>query len=424
MRSNLSIPNVIILSLWVVILAQGTAGASEFSFSSETILRVFEREDPAGEKASVIPVYEYISVGYGDPEYGGFSLHANGWGRFDFADKDYYQNNPEGYLFDGYVQYADPDHGLDAKLGRQHIFAGIVNESVDGLGFKTRAGAYASVLAYGGYPVGYEDQNGRKGDSIFGGRLAFGRFFPGEAGVSYKSLRDDNMVIDHAVGADFSLFLSDRVAFTGLSSWNLETEAWGEHSYTAELFFSQVSLKARYQRFRFEDYFYGASHSQAFDFLQDTDENLTIVGGDAVWQQFHGFDAGLKLNHYTYDVRQETSRYAGLVFNRYGQGSTSVGGEVGMMDGEAPENNYYLGRVYFYWDAPVQGMEAWFVDGEFMYVGYEEEIYGKDSSLFSSVGCGRTIMGDALKIKISGDYSSDPYHDADIRFMSVLQYDY
>ena len=53
-----------------------------------------------------------------------------------------------------------------------------------------------------------------------------------------------------------------------------------------------------------------------------------------------------------------------------------MGAEAGLMDGDSAENSYYLGRIYFYWDAPFRAMEKWFFDGEFMYVGYEEEIYG------------------------------------------------
>ena len=398
--------------------------ASSFNISSETILRAFERENSDGEKFMTLPVYEYLGVDYGDPGFGGFSFHANGWGRIDLGDQEYYQNDTEGYVLDGYVQYSNPEHGLDVKLGRHHIYAGIVNQSVDGFGFKGNAGSHVSLLAYGGYPVGYEDVNGRTGDSTFGGRMAFEQLFPGEVGVSYKKLSNDNITIDDKLGADLSLYLFDRVAFSGVSFWNLETEDWGEHSYAGDLYINQFSFNARFQMFQYADYFSGDSESQTLGYLQDTDETLTIVGGDIIWQQFHGFDAGLKLNHYTYDVRQETSQYTGLVFNMYGQEQSSVGAEAGLMDGDSAENSYYLGRIYFYWDAPLGAMEKWFLDGDFMYVGYEEEIYGRDNSIFSSAGCGRKLLDDAFKIKISGDYSSDPYHDADIRFMTTIQFEH
>jgi len=400
------------------------SNASEFSISSETILRAFQRENSEGEKFTTLPVYEYLGVDYGDPEFGGFSFHANGWGRIDLGDQEYYQNDSEGYLMDGYVQYSNLENGLDVKLGRQHIYAGIVNQSVDGIGFKGNAASYLSLLAYGGYPVGYEDQNGRAGDSSYGGRVAFEQYFPGAFGVSYQQLSNDNITIDNRLGADFSFYPVDSVYFSGVSFWNIETEDWGEHSYSADLYINQFSFKAHYQKFQYADYFSGESGSQTLNYLQDTEEVLTILGGDVIWQQFHRFDAGLKLNHYTYDVREEQSRYMAVVMNIYGQSQTSVGGEAGWMDGESAENRYLLGRVYFYWDAPSSYLENWFLDGEFMYVSYEEEIYGRDNSLFSSAGCGRKLLDGKLKIKISGDYSSDPYYDSDFRFMTAVEFDY
>jgi len=400
-----------------------TAGAAEFNIASETILRSFQREDTDGDKITAIPVYEYLGIDWGDPEYGGFSFHANGWGRVDLGDQEYYQNDPEGYILDGYFQYSKPENGLDIKLGRQHIYAGIVNTSVDGIGFRGNAGSHVSLLAYGGYPVGYEDDNGRTGDGTYGGRIGLEELFPGELGVSYKKLDNDSNTIDNKLGADLSVYLFNRFVFSGLSFWNLETEDWGEHSYAADLYVSQFSLEAHYQMFPYGDYFSGNTDNQMLSYLQDTDETLTILGGNIIWQQFHGFDTGLKLNHYTYDIRQETSQYMAVVLNLYGQADTSVGAEAGIMDGESAANSYYLGRIYFYWDAP-SFMKNWFVDGEFMYVGYKEEIYGRDSSIFSSAGCGRKILNDAMKIKISGDYSSDPYNDSDISIMTVVQIEY
>jgi hypothetical protein len=386
-------------------------------------LRSFQREITDGEKLTAIPVYEYLGVDWGDPEYGGLSFHANGWGRLDLGDQEYYENDPEGYILDGYIQYSKPENGLDVKLGRQRIYAGIVNESVDGVGFKSNAGSHVSMLAYGGYPVGYEDDNGRKGDSTYGGRIAFEAFFPGELGVSYKRLENNSNTIDNKLGADFSVYLSNGFVLSGLSFWNFETEDWGEHAYGADLYVSQFSLKAHYEMFQYGDYFSGDTGSQMLSYLENTDETLTILGGNIIWQQFHGFDTGLKLNHYTYDLRQETSQYMALVLNLYGQADASVGAEAGIMNGESAENRYYMGRIFFYWDAP-SFMEDWFVDGEFMVVGYKEEIYGRDSSIFSSAGCGRKILNDAMKIKVSGDYSSDPYNDSDVSIMAVVQIQY
>ena len=413
-----------ILSFFLLFPFPISADASELNISSETIFQKFERENQDDGEFNVMPIYEYLNGDYGDPEVGGLSLHANGWGRVDLGNQEYYENDTEGCLLDGYVQYSNPLAGLDLKLGRQHIYSGIVNNSVDGISFQGYAGSHVSMLAYAGYPVGYEDVNGRTGDSTYGGRVGLEQFFPGEFGLSYKMLTNDSETIENKLGSDLSLHLFSRLVISGLSVWNFDTEDWEEHTYSADVYVNQYLLKVHYQMFQYEDYFSGKSNSQLLNYLEDTDETLTILGGDIIWQQFHGFDAGLKLKHYAYDQRSETSRYIAMVINTYGQAQTVLGAEAGFMDGESSENSYYLGRIYGYWDAPFSFMENWFLDGEWMYVYYKADIFGRDNSIFSSAGCGRNIIDDRLKIKFSGDYSSDPYHDSDIRFMTVIQFEY
>lgn len=415
---------ILSLSLLLVFTNQVIANESEFNISSETIFRFFEREKEDEKKFKAIPIYEYLGIDYGDPELSGFSFHANGWRRVDLGDQEYYRNDTDGYILNGYIQYSNPIEGLDVKLGRQHIYSGIVNDSVDGIGLKGYAGSHISMFAFGGYPVGYEDVNGRTGDSTCGGRATLQQFFPGEIGLSYKKLINDNDTVENKLGVDLSLYLFSSFAFSGLSVWNFETENWGEHSYSADMYINRFSLKAHYQKFQYKDYFSDKKSSQLFSYLQDSNETLTVIGGDIIWQKFHGLDAALKLNHYTYDMRRETSRYMAVVFNIYGQEQTATGVEVGIMEGESEENSYYLGRIYFYWDTPARLLENWFVDGEIMYVRYEEKIFRKDNSIFASTGCGRKIIDDTLKVKFSGDYSSDPYHDFDIRFMTVVQFEY
>ena len=239
-----------------------------------------------------LPVYEYLGVDYGDPEFGGFSFHVNGWGRIDLGDQEYYQDDTEGYVMDGYVQYSNPEHGVDVKLGRHHIYAGIVNESVDGFGFKANAGSHVSLLAYGGYPVGYEDENGRTGDSTYGGRMAFEQLFPGEVGVSYKNLSNDNTTIENKLGADISLYLFDHIAFSGFLSGISRPKTGVSIPMQATCISASFHSKPATRCFSMQDYFSGDAESQTLGYLQDTDETLTIVGGDIIWQQFHGFDAG------------------------------------------------------------------------------------------------------------------------------------
>ena len=42
--------------------------------------------------------------------------------------------------------------------------------------------------------------------------------------------------------------------------------------------------------------------------------------------------------------------------------------------------------------------------------------------MFVSFGAGHRFLEDALELRLSGDYSSDPYFDDDWRAMLALQY--
>jgi hypothetical protein len=89
------------------------------------------------------------------------------------------------------------------------------------------------------------------------------------------------------------------------------------------------------------------------------------------------------------------------------------------MNGDGSENRYFLGRTYVYKTLP-----PGFVTGDFVYAHYDEEILGRDYSVFFSLGAGRNFLDDALEVKLSGDFSSDPYFDTNLRGMLNVRYNF
>jgi hypothetical protein len=63
-----------------------------------------------------------------------------------------------------------------------------------------------------------------------------------------------------------------------------------------------------------------------------------------------------------------------------------------------------------------------FISGDLLYAAYDQPIYGQDNSFFASLGAGQRFLDDRLELKLSGDYSSDPYFDSDLRTMLVANY--
>ena len=399
--------------------------ASEIDVRSETIIRGFERSVAEDDEALVVPVYEYLGVDYGDTEQGGLSLHLYGWGRKDLASSDFFQDDPDAELLYGYVRYRKPYSAFTVNLGRQHIFAGVINQSVDGLQLGAEIGTYLSISAFGGLPVDYQDQEGGSADATYGARMAHHLATRYEVGLSYQKTDADDELAEEKAGADLVLHLGPWLTINGLSSYNLESEDWREHNYSAQLLISHLSIEPSYQFFSYRDYFgKGTNRNNIFHFLRDDDESLSIAGTDVVWQGLGPVDVGLRGRQYDYDVRSESAMYmAGLLTLNTADGS-QVGIEIGRMDGETIDNIYNLYRGFFYWQKPFKMAATGFISGDALYIAYDASVFGEDKSVQYSVSAGRKFLKDRLETKLSGIYSQDPYFDSDVGGLVTLQIQY
>jgi hypothetical protein len=399
------------------------AMAVEYHLVSDTLFRYFE-SDPAGQDdRQAAPAYEYLQLDIGATGEPGLSFHAYGWGRVDLADDDYFDDDSAGELLYGYLEYADKVANFNARLGRQTIFEGVANESVDGLRLSTDLGRYFSASLYGGQPVALDSEQGRDGDSIFGGRLGHRLSGWYDVGVSYKQIDNDSDLAEKMLGIDLGLYLPHGISLYGFSARNLETDGWGEHSYELRLQLAGIDFRPYFQQFRYEDQFgIGAGGASPFRFLAETGEEVKVVGADVTWRARESWEFGVKAKNYDYDVRDEDSQYYAALTNWHASARCSLGGEVGAMNGDADQDDYLLLRAYAYWDQLPQQLPLSFLTGELVWVRYDEEIYNEDSSLFFSLGAGERFLDDALEVKLSGDYSSDPYFDDDVRGMLTVSY--
>jgi hypothetical protein len=399
--------------------------ASELKVASDTLVRVFERDTVGKDDVMVVPVYEYLRLDAGALSSKGLSFHLYGWGRADLGERDFFKDDTAGELLYGYLEYSQAATNLNLRLGRQYVFAGVANEAVDGLRLSSDLGPYFSVSAYGGYPVALDSSQGRSGDSIYGGRLAhrYGSLY--EVGASYKKVDNDGDQEEQRVGGDLSLFLPFGASLYGISAYNLETEGWAEHSWELRFNLATLQIKPFYQKFRYEDFFgSGVKAKNPFIFLRDTDETLEVLGGDVVWPVSAAWELGARFKYYDYDKRGDSSDFTSLLANWHGQNMTSAGGEFGMMQGDAAENDYLLARAFFYRDRLGSVLPKGFVTGDLVYVDYDRPIFGEDTAFFFSLGAGHRFLEDRLELKISGDYSSDPFFDEDVRGMLVASYNY
>lgn len=393
----------------------------DVEFSSETIVGGYERTVDNNDPKLVLPVYEYIGLDYGDTESGGLSWHFYGWIRKESTGSGYYEDDPDGALIYGYLQYAKPYSRFRINLGRQHIFSGITNESVDGFQLETGLGPSFSASVYGGLPVAFNSAESGSGHLTYGGRLAYHFKSAFELGLSYQNINADSETVQNTAGADLTLKVGPWLVLNGLSSYNLETQDWREHRFDASLAIGPLILEPSYHFFQYDDYFNVENvNNNTFTFLRESDETLTIVGADLLWQPADLLEIGIRGRNYTYDLRDESARYyAGLLtFNLLG--GSQLGAEVGRMDGETSENIYMLYRGYFYWQNPLELSAAGFISGDIMYIAYDAPIYEVDNSFYGSLGGGHTFFDDRLKAKLSVTYSQDPYFDSDVGALMTI----
>jgi hypothetical protein len=416
-------------SILVLILLLGVlpaySVAAGLQIKSDTIFRLFERDTLSEEDAAVLPAYEYLQVDAGELEDYGVSFHLYGWGRADFADNDYYDDQTAGELLYGYLEYRQEANRFNARLGRFQVFEGVANDAVDGLYLGGDLGNYFDLSLYGGQPGALDSEQGRSGDSIFGGRLAHHLNRDYELGVSYKAIENDNDTAEEMIGVDLSVFLPADLSLYGFSSYNNESGDWAEHSYELRIPVGDLLFKPYYQYFSYEDYFdAGANAANTFQWLSQTGEELTAYGIDTLWQLDEAWTLGGKARFFNYDELDSAQSYSILAIWQ-GEGLTQYGAEIGHTSADdTAGNDYTLVRLYGYCDSMAGQTWLDFVSADAMMTFYDQDIYNEDSSLFLSLGTGKRFLDDALSVTLSGDYSQDPYFDDDLRGMLTMSYAY
>lgn len=406
----------------VLCLISTSAFSGNLAVESETVVRSFKRVTGPGANEQVAPVYEYLKLDVEQLGFKNLSFHTYGWGRLDAADSGYYDHSGSGELIYGYLEYADGYQDMNVRLGRQHVFEGVANDAIDGLRVRSDLGSQFSISGYGGVPVGFDETDGRGGDSIWGGRLSHRFKALSDVGVSYKRIRDNSTTVSSMLGIDSAFFLPWDMSLSGRSARNMETAGWAEHNYELQICAGDFTICPLYELFQYDQYF-GAMVPAAGPFLSlaESDEQLRVIGADIDWRFSRRWSLGVKAKDYSYNLA-ESAMYVSASVSWLGESLTQAGGEVGHMQGGAADNNYLLMRLFFYLDGMAESVWADFVSADILYTLYDEDIYGKNYSYCVSFSSGRSFYNDKLEVKLSADYSVDPYFDSDLRAMLAVVY--
>jgi len=423
MRTSASFGRFLGLAILLALCMPISVLAAEVSVKSDTLLRIFQRDTATKTDAAVTPFYEYLQVDVDTPDEPGLAFHLYGWGRWDMVDNDYYSDATAGELLYGYLEYTRKEAHFNARLGRQQVFEGVANEAIDGLRVSSDLGKYFSGSLYAGQPVGLSTENGRDGDIIYGGRLANHLASWYDLGVSYKKIENNSKEAEETAGVDLSAYFPAGISLYGFSSYNTSYKGWGEHSYELRFPVGPVSLRPYFQKFQYQDYFgTGANSASPFRALVNSDEELTVFGSDLTLPVGDSWTLVAKAKHYDYKILAGSSQYLAAQATWSSERHYQIGGEIGFMNGDDDQNKYTLVRLFTYCDQLPEGVPLGFVSGDLVYVSYNQDIYGEGRSLFASLGVGQKYLDDALELKLSGDYSADPYFDKDLRAMLTVSY--
>jgi hypothetical protein len=212
----------------------------KITIDSGTFLRI-EQRDLVTSKQNYLPLTQYLGLDVEKLADGNLSLHFNGWGRVDFADKSFNNDKADGSLTYAYLRYRLKDANADIRAGRLFVREGIISEQIDGVSARTFLPYGFGASVFGGATVHsyhvYGEKSDGKGDTIFGGRLNYryrGVFELGLSGV-YESKAPTLINYsngDHRlIGTDLWFNPHRMVEVIGRSSYNTEAKAIAEHSY-------------------------------------------------------------------------------------------------------------------------------------------------------------------------------------------------
>ena len=140
--------NVCRLLSIVCLLGIPATALADTSIESTTIFRAFQDSRNGFPKKDLAPVTQFLSIDADKLADGNLSLHFNGWGRVDLADKSFNNDQADGNLTYGYLQYDFDQANAQVKAGRFNVNQGIGNESVDGVYARTDLRGGFSVAAY------------------------------------------------------------------------------------------------------------------------------------------------------------------------------------------------------------------------------------------------------------------------------------
>jgi hypothetical protein len=396
--------------LVLLLLCPLTAAALDLGIGSRTYLSSRE----GGDANHFLTFYEYLDSDVGRPGGRGFSFHAGAWGRVDALDESW-DKRANGELQYGYLDWVGETANTTASLGRLSISEGVAAaEQVDGLAVRSDLLWGFAAALYGGIPVETDD-DGRGGDSVYGGRLSQGISGLYRVGVSYLREKNDGNDYREDLGADLSFSPAGFLDLAGSSSYNVAQSGWMKHDYLLTIrAMDTVSLRGTVTWVDYDLFFYAPDNMAFFNPGLDPGETMLLLGGGLDWEAGGGLVLSVDYKSYSYDIAGSAAAYgAGLTWSGSGLGG-GLSGEL--MRGEEDELRYSQYRA---WGTARIGMVDATLD--LLDTVYAEEVSGVKNAYEGSAGLGYDVAK-ALRVAVDVVYAHNPWYDREVRGMFKVLY--
>jgi hypothetical protein len=388
------------------------AAAMDFSLESRTYVPAWGID--GGDTHLLF--YEYLSLDAGNLGLPGLYVRAGGWGRTDLADETR-DRTTNGDLQYGFVGWRGPSLNAEARLGRISFTGGAArNEVFDGALYGTDLPAGFDATLFGGVPQELDDEGGRSGDTLYGGRVSQGRAGLYRVGASYLKEENDGDDAREETCADILLTPVPFVAVTGSSLYDLRDDGWARHDYRLDLgpFAERIRLIATWASTDYRHYFRATTNS-AFEEV-DAEEQLDRFGGQVRVDLGHGLRLTGDYASYSYDVAESAQAFGGSL--DWAGGGLTAGFGYLQMHGDAAEDRYQQFRAYG--TAPV-GPVA--VAAGVEHLAYDEEINGETSATTGTLTVGY-VVSKALEVSASAEYGVTPEFEHEASFILAVLWRY
>lgn len=426
----------------VSLMALPAAAHAGATVESTTLLRFSQDSRTGFSDRSLAPATSFLGLDADKLADGNLSAHFLGWGRADLLDKSFNDNQADGSLTYGYLQYRFGVANAQARAGRFFVHEGIINEQVDGVSARTDLPYGFGISTFAGANVHNARIPGTasdgKGDGIFGARANYrygGTFEIGLAGVyetAAPTMADPNLAErfgnHRVIGGDLWYSPFSMVQLMARTSFNTETGRWAEQGYLLTVKpLKDLTVTGEFNDYQDRDYFYSSALFAAMPSMingNNLNQESRTLGGSASYQLNPKFELTGDIKHYTRDIGK-ADRFGGELRFTLPEGAVRAGlgyhylrtsPEFAVIPTSTASGSFHEARAYVMRDT-----KSYFASLDMIDYIFKRAVEDKKSALefYGSLGYHLTPS-----LALSGDlsYGSNPLNSDELKGLIRLSY--